>query len=78
MASVVSLSRRPSALIASDSYDAERAELTVTFTTGATYIYRRVPADVAAAFAIALSKGKFFNARIRDTYRYRLVVEDDE
>lgn len=67
----------PSSLIATDSYDPERAELTITFTTGATYIYRRVPPDVAAAFAIALSKGKFFNARIRDTYRYRLVVDDE-
>jgi hypothetical protein len=68
----------PSSLIASHSYDAEKSELTITFTTGATYVYRRVPEDVAAAFSLALSKGKFFNARIRDTYRYRLVVEEDE
>ena len=45
-----------SSVIASHSYDQESGELTITFTTGRIYLYRGVPADVAAAFDIALSQ----------------------
>jgi len=38
--------------------------------TGRRYVYRGVPADVAAAFKQAFSKGIFFNREIRDRYAY--------
>ena len=60
-----------SSVIASHSYDQESGELTITFTTGRIYLYRGVPADVAAAFDIALSRGVFFNTRLRDHFRCR-------
>jgi lysyl-tRNA synthetase class 2 len=60
-----------SAVIASHSYDLASQELIVTFTTGRIYLYRGVPAELAAAFDIALSKGVFFNTRIRDHFRCR-------
>jgi len=60
-----------SSVIASHSYDPATAELTVTFATGRVYLYRGVPEELAAAFEIALSKGVFFNTRIRDHFRCR-------
>jgi hypothetical protein len=60
-----------SSLIAQHDYDAASATLTVTFVTGRIYAYYGVPEDLAAAFGIALSKGRFFNERIRDAYRCR-------
>ena len=64
----------PSTVIADIIYEAERDLLVVTFTTGRIYEYRGVPADVAAAFESAPSKGAFFNADIRDRYACREVT----
>jgi hypothetical protein len=64
----------PSTVIAGFSYDAAAEALTVTFTTGRVYRYRDVPPDVAAAFRLAFSKGRFFNLRIRDRYSFDEVT----
>jgi KTSC domain len=61
----------PSAVIQSFDYRPERRELLVTFTTGRRYLYSQVPPELAEAFRLALSKGRFFNLRIRDDYDYR-------
>ena len=61
----------PSAAVRDITYDASRNELTVAFTTGRVYVYSLVPADVAAAFGAAPSKGAFFNDHIRDCYPFR-------
>ena len=63
----------PSSVVAAIKYEAEHARLTVTFTTGRVYEYYMVPADVAASFQTAPSKGAFFNARIRDQYAFREI-----
>ena len=67
----------PSTVIKSIDYDAALSRLTVTFTTGRIYDYFAVPQDVVEAFRNSLSKGTFFNTRIRDTYpckeRMRIV-----
>lgn len=44
--------------------------LTVSFTNGRVYRYRDVPPDIIQGFNLALSKGRFFNLRIRDQYRF--------
>jgi hypothetical protein len=59
-----------SAAIARIEYDELSQELIVTFTTGKTYTYFRVPPDVYREFLEAESKGRFFNETIRDRYRY--------
>jgi hypothetical protein len=60
----------PSSTIQNIDYnDSERA-LTVTFVTGRIYRYYKVEPEVAEAFRIAASKGRFFNLRIRDQYRF--------
>jgi KTSC domain-containing protein len=63
----------PSSVIADIKYEAEHARLTVTFTTGRIYEYFMVPADIAAQFRSAFSKGSFFNTRIRDKYTCREI-----
>jgi hypothetical protein len=64
----------PSSVITSFGYEPELARLTVTFTTGRVYQYFMVPPDVAVSFKGAISKGTFFNAKIRDRFTCREVV----
>jgi hypothetical protein len=54
-------------------YDEEQARLTVTFMTGRTYRYDRVPAGLVGDFLAAESKGAFFNDKIRDRFPTRLI-----
>jgi hypothetical protein len=65
----------PSSVIADFQYDAELSQLTVTFVSGRIYRYYMVPADCAAAFETAFSKGTFFNREIRDRYPCREVTQ---
>ncbi|MBX3514063.1 MAG: KTSC domain-containing protein [Xanthobacteraceae bacterium] len=60
----------PSQTIRQIEYDGESRALTVTFVTGRIYRYYKVEPEVAEAFRIAISKGRFFNLRIRDHYRF--------
>lgn len=60
----------PSRTIRQIEYDDESRALTVTFVTGRVYRYYNVEPEVAEAFRIAASKGRFFNLRIRDQYRF--------
>jgi hypothetical protein len=61
----------PSSVIRAIAFDAERSELTVTFGTGRIYVYAKVPEFTYRRFVRAGSKGRFFNAEIRDKYRGR-------
>jgi hypothetical protein len=58
----------PSSVIRSLAYDRNRAALDVTFVTGRRYRFFMVPAYVADGFGEAFSKGRYFNARIRDRF----------
>ena len=60
----------PSTVIRRFHYSPEEQALDVVFTTGRVYRYREVPASVAESFRSAFSKGRFFNARIRDRYEF--------
>jgi hypothetical protein len=60
----------PSRTIQNIDYDTGKRALTVTFVTGRIYRYYKVEPEVADAFRIAASKGRFFNLRIRDQYRF--------
>jgi hypothetical protein len=51
-------------------YDAERAKLLVRFVSGERYVYVGVPGEVHRSFCEAESKGRFFQAEIRDRYPY--------
>lgn len=51
-------------------YDAERSKLLVRFASGERYVYVGVPGEVHRSFCEADSKGRFFQAEIRDRYPY--------
>jgi lysyl-tRNA synthetase class 2 len=60
----------PSTVIRRFDYHFEEQALDVLFTTGRRYRYHDVPPDVVDAFRAAFSKGRYFNARIRDRFDY--------
>ena len=69
----------PSTVIRRFAYDPASASLEVLFVTGRRYRYRAVPVAEAEAFRGAFSKGRFFNARIRDRYEFEeLEAEGDQ
>jgi lysyl-tRNA synthetase class 2 len=59
-----------STAISEIDYDAERAKLLVRFVSGERYVYVGVPGEVHRSFVEASSKGRFFQARIRDRYPF--------
>jgi hypothetical protein len=63
----------PSSAIADIEYEPELARLTVTFTSARVYQYFMVPADLAASFQSASSKGTFFNMLIRDRFAFQEI-----
>lgn len=67
----------PSTVIKSFDYRPGSRELAVTFVTGRRYLYFDVPEKEVQALRSAFSKGRHFNARIRDRYRYREVSAAD-
>lgn len=67
----------PSSIVSSIDYEIVHSRLTVTFTTGQVYEYYMVPAAIASAFKNSLSKGTFFNKRIRGIYVCREISEPE-
>ena len=59
-----------SSAIQTIDYDTEHAKLFVRFASGERYVYVGVPAEVCRSFLDADSKGRFFQAEIRDQYPY--------
>jgi hypothetical protein len=51
-------------------YDDDSGELDITFTSGKTYRYLKVPAEVYDGLLDAESKGEFFNENIKDEFSY--------
>lgn len=60
----------PSSVIRAFAYSVEARTLDILFTTGRRYRYHDVPPEAAEALRAAFSKGRHFNARIRDHYRF--------
>jgi lysyl-tRNA synthetase class 2 len=59
-----------STAISTIDYDAGRAKLMVRFLSGEAYVYVGVPGEVHRSFVEADSKGRFFQAEIRDRYPF--------
>lgn len=66
--------RMPSSVIRSYHYHADRRALEILFTTGRRYLYFEVPPEEVEALSAAFSKGRYFNAHIRDAYDYAELV----
>ncbi|MEO8547697.1 MAG: KTSC domain-containing protein [Sphingomicrobium sp.] len=52
-------------------YLPERRQLDLMFTSGRRYVYSGVPMAIANGFAEAESKGRFYNAEIRNRFPCR-------
>ena len=59
-------------------YQPDRRQLDLLLWTGRRYVYSGVPADVAQGFVAAASKGRFFNAEIRNRFPCREVGAEEE
>ncbi len=64
----------PSSVIRRFVYDTDKRELWIEFVSGRRYVYEDVPEDIAEALSLALSKGIYFNSRIRDRFKCREVT----
>ena len=71
------LAAMPSTVIRNYRYDPEAKALEVLFTTGRRYIYHGVPQAAVVDFRAAFSKGRYFNAHIRDAYDYTECVAEE-
>jgi lysyl-tRNA synthetase class 2 len=60
--------REQSTAIANANYNDKTEELAISFAKGGSHTYSGVPREVAERFFSADSKGKFFNANIRNNY----------
>jgi lysyl-tRNA synthetase class 2 len=67
----------PSSVICSFAYDPLSKALDVEFVSGRRYRYFGVPEGIASRFRSAFSKGRFFNARIRDDNPFEELEDDD-
>jgi hypothetical protein len=60
----------PSSVIRSFAYLPADRRLEIVFVSGRRYAYLDVPGEVAEDFSRSFAKGEFFNAHIRDRFRY--------
>jgi lysyl-tRNA synthetase class 2 len=60
----------PSTVIRSFTYNAARRELDVVFRSGRHYTYEDVPEETFLDMKSAFAKGEFFNAHIRNRFRF--------
>lgn len=60
----------PSSVIRDFDYDPPARRLDIEFVSGRRYSYHDVPERIVAAMRAARSKGRFFNARIRDHFSF--------
>ena len=65
--------RPASSVIRGAWYLPERRQLDLLFTSGRRYVYSDVPMAIAAGFAEAESKGRFYNREIRNRFPCREV-----
>ena len=59
-----------SSLLLAATYDADNRNLDLEFHSGAVYRFKDIPAPLARDLLSAPSKGKFFNAWIRDLFAF--------
>jgi len=68
----------PSSVIRAFDYDAGEHALDVTFVSGRHYGYHAVPPRVAKGMREALSKGSYFNHRVRDRFAFTRLDDGDD
>ena len=59
--------------IQSVDYDLTSLQMRITFKSGERYVYYNVPPSVFKGFDVAPSKGKYFQRRVRNRFRFRKI-----
>lgn len=67
----------PSSVIRRFEHDETTGVMRVVFQSGDVYDYFGVPAELAAEWRAAFSKGRFFGTHIRDAFPYRRLGRTD-
>ena len=62
-----------SSSIKSIGYDPPTSTLEVEFKSGWVYQYFSIPSDVFAQLMSASSKGRYFDQKIKDTYKFERI-----
>ena len=60
----------PSSVIRGWDYDEADHRLDIVFVSGKRYSYHQVPPRIASGMREAVSKGRYFNRRIRDHFAF--------
>lgn len=60
----------PSSVIRAWSYDEAAHRLDIVFVSGRRYSYHQVPVHIARGMRQAISKGGYFNRRVRDHFDF--------
>jgi hypothetical protein len=68
----------PSPVIRSFHYDAAQRRLEVRFVSGRRYSYFDVPEETMERMRGSFSKGEFFNAHIRNRFRFERLPAEAE
>jgi lysyl-tRNA synthetase class 2 len=66
----------PSHVIRRFDYEPKERRLDVTFVSGRRYAYFEVPPETYEAMRLSFAKGEFFNAHIRDHFRFEARGQD--
>ena len=64
----------PSSVIKQFAYDPADRRLEIEFVSGRRYAYHAVPEMMVRRMRSALSKGQFFNGKIRDHYSFSRIA----
>ena len=59
--------------IQSVDYDLTSLQMRITFKSGERYVYYNVPPSIYKGFDAAPSKGKYFQRRVRNRFRFRKI-----
>ena len=61
----------PSSVIKHFSYNEKSQTLKIQFVTNLIYLYKNVPPKTAKMLNAAISKGRYFNAHIKDKFEFK-------
>jgi hypothetical protein len=67
----------PSSVVRRFAYDAASKQLRIVFTSGSIYVYEGVPHEVYDGLRSAASRGRYYNAAIRNQFPCRRDGTDD-
>jgi len=65
-----------SSVISYFSYDEVTKTLKIIFVTNMVYLYENVPPKVYKMLKASASKGRYFNSKIKDKFKFQKIAEE--